>query len=151
MGIKEINKPSGSWCSHCRPGKGCTIYPDRPETCRGFLCDWLASDYLGPEWKPEKSKIVLCTKNDRIIAYVDPATPTAWKKPPYVEGLIHMMRALLPQNRLVYVSVAEHYTLLLPDRFEELGVLGEDDQVLLKTVRTGRGIEYQVEVSRGAG
>jgi hypothetical protein len=148
MGIKEIEKPSGTWCPNCRPGKGCAIYADRPAECRSFLCDWLAHDYLGPEWKPEKSKIVVCTKADRIVAYVDPSTPAAWKKSPYLEGLVHLMRALLPQNRLVYVSVAERYTLLLPDRFEELGALGEDDQVLLKTVRTGTGLEYQVEVSR---
>ncbi|HWC62122.1 MAG TPA: hypothetical protein VG501_00760 [Rhizomicrobium sp.] len=151
MGIKEIDKPSGSWCPHCRPGKGCAIYSDRPEECRTFFCDWLAHDYLGPEWKPEKSKIVLRTRDDRTVAYVDPATPTVWKKPPYIDGLLHMMRALLPQNRLVYVSVAEHYTLLLPDRFEELGPLGSDDQVMLKTIRTGTGIEYKVEVLRGAG
>jgi hypothetical protein len=149
MGIKEIAKPSGAWCPHCRPGHGCAIYAERPDECRSFHCDWLAFEYLGPEWKPEKSKIVLRTKNDRTVAYVDPATPGAWKKPPYLQGLIHLMRALLPQNRLVYVSIAERYTLLLPDRFEELGHLGANDQVMLKTVRTGIGVEYQVEVRRG--
>jgi hypothetical protein len=148
MGIKEIGKPSGSWCPHCRPGRGCLIYQDRPGECRTFMCDWLQAEALGPEWKPEKSKIVLVSRYHRVVAYVDPATPAAWQKPPYLDRLMALMRVGLTENRLVYVSVAERYTLLLPDRFEELGHLGEDDEVLLKTVRTINGFEYQVEVRR---
>ena len=148
MGIKEIEKPSGQWCPHCLPGRGCAIYQDRPGECRSFMCDWLQAEALGPEWKPEKSKIVLVSRYHRMVAYVDPATPTAWKKSPYLERLMALMRVGLPDNRLVYVSVAERYTLLLPDRFEELGPLANDDEVLLKMVRTATGMEYQVDVKR---
>jgi hypothetical protein len=148
MGIKEIEKPSGQWCPHCLPGKGCGIYQDRPTECRTFMCDWLQAEALGPEWKPEKSKIVLVSRYGRMVAYVDPSTPTAWKKSPYLERLMTLMRLGLAENRLIYVSVAERYTLLLPDRFEELGPLANDDEVLLKTIRTAKGLEYQVEVKR---
>jgi hypothetical protein len=146
MGIKEIEKPSGVWCAHCKPGLGCRIYQDRPTECRTFLCDWLQAEALGPEWKPEKSKIVLVSRYHRLVAYVDPSTPAVWKKSPYLDRLMALMRVGLAENRLVYVSVAERYTLLLPDRFEELGPLRPDDEVLLKTVRTAKGLEYQVEV-----
>jgi hypothetical protein len=148
MGIKEIEKPSGAWCPHCNPGKGCKIYMERPTECRTFMCDWLQAEALGPEWKPEKSKIVLVSRHGRIVAYVDPATPMAWKKSPYIERLMALMQVKLPENKLVYVSVAERYTLLLPDGPRELGPLGNDDEVLLKTVRTPKGVEYQVEVKR---
>jgi hypothetical protein len=150
MGIKEIGKPMGSWCSHCKPGKGCGIYSERPEECRTFLCDWLQAEALGPEWKPEKSKIVLVSRYHRIVAYVDPSTPTAWRKSPYLERLTALMQVGLPQSRLVYVSVSERYTLLLPDRFEELGHLGEDDEVQVKTIRMATGgLRYDVKVRRG--
>jgi hypothetical protein len=150
MGIKEIEKPSGQWCPHCLPRKGCAIYDGRPAECRTFNCDWLTAEALGPEWKPEKSKIVLVSRYHRTVAYVDPASPGAWKKSPYYERLMALMQVALPDNRLVYVSVAERYTLLLPDRHRKLGPLGPDDEVLLKTVRTARGLEYQVEVKRAA-
>jgi hypothetical protein len=148
MGIKEIAKPPGQWCPHCRPGKGCNIYLDRPRECRTFSCDWLQAEALGPEWKPEKSKIVLVSRFHRMVAYVDPSTPTAWKKSPYHERLLALMRLGLAENRLVYVSVSERYTLLLPDGPRELGPLGYDDEVLLKTVLTAAGLEYQVDVKR---
>ena len=148
MGIKEIDKPSGQWCPHCLPGRGCAIYSDRPSECRTFNCDWLQAEALGPEWKPEKSKIVLVSRYGRLVAYVDPATPAAWKKSPYYERLLALMQVGLKENRLTYVSVAERYTLLLPDRHRELGPLGQDDEVLLKTIRTATGFAYEVEVKK---
>jgi hypothetical protein len=145
MAIKELGKPSGAWCPHCRPGQGCATYESRPDECRTFTCDWLTREAFGPEWKPDKSKIVLVSRYNRITAYVDPSVPLAWKKSPYLEKLTAMARAGLSRNFLVYVSVAERYTLLLPDRHEELGHLGSDDEVRLKVVRGLKGLEYQVE------
>lgn len=148
MGIKEIEKPSGQWCPHCLVGKGCAIYQDRPSECRTFSCDWLQAEALGPEWKPEKSKIVLVSRYGRMVAYVDPSSPGAWRKSPYLERLMTLVQLGLPEGRLIYVSVSERYTLLLPDRVVELGALGEDDEVLLKTLRTPTGFDYQVEVKK---
>ena len=148
MGIKEIAKPPGQWCSQCQPGKGCGTYQDRPSECRQFICDWLRTDALGPEWKPEKSKIVLVTGHGRIVAYVDPSTPAAWRKSPYHERLMAQVQLGLQESRLVYVSVNENYTLLLPDGNRELGYLGENDEVQLKVMRAPKGVEYQVEVLR---
>jgi len=149
MGIGALDKPSGQWCPHCTPGKGCGIYGERPEECRTFNCDWLMEERLGPEWKPEKSKIVMSSRNNRLVAYVDPSTPTAWRKSPFFETLIALMQRRLSEGRLVYVAVSDRYTLLLPDRHEELGYLSSKDEVLLKTIRTPTGLNYQVEVRRG--
>jgi len=149
MGIGALDKPSGQWCPHCLPGKGCAIYDERPQECRSFNCDWLVEERLGPEWKPEKSKIVMTSSQDKIIAYVDPSSPAAWRKSPFFETLTELMKNGLPQGRLVYVAVSDRYTLLLPDRHEELGQLGPHDEVLLKTIRTPSGLGYQVEVRRG--
>ncbi|HEX4826999.1 MAG TPA: hypothetical protein VFV12_02145, partial [Xanthobacteraceae bacterium] len=50
---------AGQWCRHCKPGRGCRIYDARPQICRQFFCGWMVSATLGPEWKPERSKIIL--------------------------------------------------------------------------------------------
>ena len=148
MGIGALNKPSGHWCPHCRPGKGCGIYGDRPSECRTFNCDWLLNDALGPEWKPEKSKIVMTHRGNKIVAYVDPSAPGQWRKSPFFERLMALVEPSLTRGTLVYVSVSENYILLLPDREEVLGHLGVADEVMLKTVRTATGYAYEVEIHR---
>jgi len=149
MGIGALNKPAGQWCQHCTPGKGCTIYDERPEECRTFSCDWLRNEALGPEWQPEKSKIVMTSTDGKIIAYVDPSSPTQWRKSPFFERLTALMQAALPDGILVYVAVANQYTLLLPDRQEEIGRIGPADQVILKSFRSPMGLRYEVEIRRG--
>jgi hypothetical protein len=151
LGIGALGKPAGQWCPHCQPGKGCAVYETRPEECRTFLCDWLRNEALGPEWKPEKSKIVLASSGKNIIAYVDPSSPMAWRKVPFFERLTSIMHKALPNGGLVYVAVADHYTVLLPDKQQEIGRIGPGDDVILKTFRTALGgLEYDVDVVRGA-
>ena len=31
IGVEELAKPAGQWCTHCDPGHGCRIYPERPD------------------------------------------------------------------------------------------------------------------------
>jgi hypothetical protein len=58
VSVDEIGKPPGVWCKECAPGKGgCKIYESRPEPCRHFLCAWLFTEDLGPEWYPANSKM----------------------------------------------------------------------------------------------
>jgi hypothetical protein len=148
MGIGALSKPAGHWCPHCRPGKGCAIYDHRPSECQSFNCDWLVQERLGPEWKPEKCKIVMTSRDNRVVAYVDPSSPMAWRKPPFYETLIALMKHGLPQGKLVHVAVAGRYLLLLPGREEDLGHLSPQDEVRLETIRTPRGLDYRVEVVR---
>src|SRR5262245_40783104 len=85
MGIPELEKKPGKWCTHCAVGQGCKIYADRPESCRVFDCMYR----LGPpgtdiKLRPDKCKVVIApTTNPMIIsAHVDPGYPDAWKKEP---------------------------------------------------------------------
>lgn len=40
--IPELDKPEFTNCSHLKRGyKGCTIYMDRPVSCKRFACLWL--------------------------------------------------------------------------------------------------------------
>jgi hypothetical protein len=57
--IRELNKPAGRWCVHAERDRGCKIYNERPDTCRGFYCMWRVDATLGPEWKPETAHFVV--------------------------------------------------------------------------------------------
>lgn len=37
--VDPLDKPTGVWCKHARPG--CGIYETRPEECQNFNCLWL--------------------------------------------------------------------------------------------------------------
>ncbi len=61
--IPELNKPVNTWCRHTdleRPGGGCTIYNERPRTCKEYECAWLSGlgeaqdrpDKLGVMYQP---------------------------------------------------------------------------------------------------
>lgn len=63
--IPELSKPVSTWCRHIdlnQPQGGCTIYEDRPRTCREYECAWLSGlgeeqdrpDRLGVMYQPVK-------------------------------------------------------------------------------------------------
>lgn len=147
MGIAELQKPAGHWCPHCLPGKGCGAYEARPYECREFRCSWLADPRIGEEWKPEKSKIVLLMQGARNItkAYVDPATPGAWRKAPYYDTLRRIMHETLPVGGQVSVVLAGKVTLLLPDGEHDLGPMDRNDRIEI----TKMGDRYDARVVKG--
>src|SRR5215831_7728616 len=67
MGIAALDKPEGVWCGHFARGVGCAIYADRPQECRAFVCQWLVNANFGPEWKPNKCKMVLVGDGPRRL------------------------------------------------------------------------------------
>jgi len=40
MGVEELDKPAFKPCRH-EVVQGCSIYNDRPQSCRNFVCVWL--------------------------------------------------------------------------------------------------------------
>jgi len=52
--IAELDKPGMIPCQHLNEN-GCGIYADRPASCRGFECLWLASMSGKPELRPDRS------------------------------------------------------------------------------------------------
>ena len=76
MGVGELNKPAGSWCEHCTPGRGCEVYQDRPLECREFRCLWLAMSDWGPvdsALRPDRSKAVftVTAEDHEVVATLD--------------------------------------------------------------------------------
>ena len=84
MAIDELAKPQGTWCPHCKPGRGCSLYGAHPASCQSFQCGWLANLDMPDEVRPDRSKVVLDIDSDgnRVIARCDPGHPMAWQREP---------------------------------------------------------------------
>ena len=57
--IPEFDKPCHRWCTHCEPGRGCSIYAERPQRCRDFLCLWMQWPALDDKLRPDRSGVLL--------------------------------------------------------------------------------------------
>lgn len=145
MRVKELEKPPGSWCAHCRPGRGCGIYEARPQECRVFLCDWLTHAELGPEWRPDKSKMILMrAAGARIVVKCDPGFPQAWRKEPYRTLLMRWSAQAGPRGGEVIVTVGHEMTVLANGHELRVGAVGEQDAFSIDYDTTGRPIRCNV-------
>jgi uncharacterized protein len=78
LGVQELDKPPNKWCVLCDIGEGCSIYPDRPRTCRDFECGYLLSN-LPINFRPDKLHMVITgeTADGSVLIHVDPHYPNA--------------------------------------------------------------------------
>lgn len=130
MAIETLAKPAGSWCQHCKPGRGCAIYADRPDECADFACLWLANDLLDERWRPNQSKLVVTTSDDGVEIRCDPGSPNAWRKEPYA-GDIRAWAAEGERNDMtVVIIVGRRMILVTTDREFDLGIVGPDERIV---------------------
>lgn len=95
---EQFKKPAGQWCPECDIGKGCKVYQDRPEPCRGFVCLYvhgiLEGVPLDPKLRPDRCGVVLSpTTDDNIAVSVDWPRTEAWKREPVFSLLRQFLRA----------------------------------------------------------
>lgn len=117
--VKEIGLKPFTRCPKLRDwtsthGPGCSIYADRPYSCRGWSCLWLKSAQLPDEMRPDRSGVVvdevveLISVEDnktgkvteRIAAqmWVAKGHEDDWKKPEIgggIEALVRHVGALI--------------------------------------------------------
>ncbi|WP_375461275.1 hypothetical protein [uncultured Enterovirga sp.] len=150
--IPPLAKPAGAWCRHCRPGRGCVIHPDRPQHCRDFHCLWITQAWLGPEWKPDRSKMVLTidAATRFLLVQVDHGAPNAWRAEPYYRQLKQWSGAAAGRGQHVIVFLNKSATVILPDRDVPLGVMGPTDRIVARERRTATGTSIDVERVAGA-
>jgi hypothetical protein len=151
--VPAIDKAAGQWCRHCTPGGGCGIYETRPQQCRSFHCMWMTTDFLGPEWKPEKAKFVLVTDPAtlNLLVQVDPGQPKAWQVQPYYQQLKRWAQAALAESKHVIVFNGKAATVVLPDKDVALGVIAPDDRIVFQRRDTLHGLLVDVrKVKAGA-
>jgi hypothetical protein len=84
LDIPGIPKPAGSWCKACQPGRGCTIYDNRPEVCRAFACGWLVDGSFGDEWRadPQSHGAADGAKDGYLVLYIKPPPRQAIRRSP---------------------------------------------------------------------
>lgn len=63
LGVAELDKEKGKWCARCAIGTGCTIYEDRPKSCKDFACMWLQYEEMPEGWRPDKVKLFIWEPN----------------------------------------------------------------------------------------
>ena len=145
--VPALEKSAGSWCRHCQPGRGCGIHETRPQHCRSFHCMWMTQTWLGPEWKPDRSKLVLSVDpaTHFLLVQVDPGAPGAWRREPYYGQLKSWAAAGIGQGRQVIVFLNKSATVILPDRDVALGVMGPNDRIVARERRTPHGVTLDVE------
>lgn len=150
--VPALDKPAGRWCPHCRPGGGCGIHATRPDHCRSFHCLWMTAEWLGPEWKPERCKMVLTIDPATRFLYVqvDPGSPAAWKRDPYYGQLKAWSAAAAREGRHVVVFLDKSATVVLPDRDVPLGPFEPGDRLVARPRATPNGTVLDVEKVRAA-
>ena len=145
--VPAVESVAGQWCRHARSGRGCAIHAERPHHCRAFHCLWMTEAWLGPEWKPERAKMVLSL--DPVTRFlqvqVDPGQATAWRREPYYGQLKRWAAASLPRQRHVLVFVNRQATVVLPDRDVPLGEFTPGDRLVARERATPAGIILEVE------
>jgi hypothetical protein len=148
--VPDIGKPAGKWCQHIVQGKGCGIHATRPQMCRDFFCQWIYSDDLGPEWKPEVSHFVMSIYpgSNSLNISVDPGYPQAWREERYLRRFRVWAGAALEQGDQVLVFNGPRVIAILPDREVELGEIRPGDRIV--SLKNGVG-QFDVQVKRAAG
>ena len=145
VGVEELAKPIGAWCSHCHLQKGCAIYETRPPSCRMFICQWMLAAGLGPEWKPDRAKFAMLKSagGRHLTVFADPGNPFAWRRSPYYENLKHWAAYGVRNTadlHLLDVMIGPRCIVILPDREVEIGNLEPDEMIHLACRETAGGV-----------
>ncbi|WP_336485296.1 hypothetical protein [Methylobacterium nigriterrae] len=150
--VPAVESVAGQWCRHTQAGRGCAIHATRPAHCRAFHCLWMTESWLGPEWKPDRAKMVLSLDpvSRHMNVQVDPGQPNTWRREPYYGQLKRWAIASLAQKRHVLVHVNKSTTVVLPDRDVPLGIFEPGDRLVARERMTPMGPVVDVEKVRAA-
>jgi hypothetical protein len=69
--IIELDKPRNTWCKNCTIGKGCNVYPDRPNSCKAFECVWLKNPDLPDALRPDRIGVYGVDSGDYVKLVAD--------------------------------------------------------------------------------
>lgn len=111
----------------------------------------MTQGWLGPDWKPERAKMVLTIDPATrfLLVQVDPGSANAWRADPYYRQLKQWAAAAMPRRQHVVVFLNKSATVILPDRDVPLGVMGPGDRIVARERRTASGMTLDVEKVAG--
>jgi hypothetical protein len=150
VAVRELAKPGGVWCPHCRAGIGCTIYESRPSECATYECGYLVLPSLGEEWKPSTSRLIISREvsKTRLDIHVDPGRPDAWRRQPYYGVIKQWSQHAVTQREQVVVIVGERTIVILPDHDVDLGVMAADEMIAIVETPSGGARQYEAYAVR---
>lgn len=127
--VADLDKPTGIWCTHCAIGSGCTIYADRPQSCREYNCLYLMNPNLPEFWHPLRSHMVLQSGSsaNSMVIMVDPERPFAWRSEPYATTIRGFAEQLCRQGGIVIIKTGSRIHIALPDQVVDMGECEESD------------------------
>ncbi|WP_248311164.1 hypothetical protein [Bosea sp. UNC402CLCol] len=101
----------------------------------------MITDILGPEWKPERSKLVMAIdpNTNFLMVQVDPGSPRAWRLEPYYSQLKKWSVAGDQTGRRVVVFLNNKATVVLPDGEHEVGIIGPGEKLQIQRPSTPNG------------
>lgn len=136
MGVSDLPTPKvpHRWCDHCIIGLGCSIYEQRPKTCREFECVWLQDTrgLMDEAMRPDKLRVVFQPTDDGcgLVAHCDPGDPMAWRRAKSIE----VLRACARAGFHASARVGDRYWLItktmewpVPDQYLRRGPHGKVD------------------------
>jgi hypothetical protein len=93
--IDELKKPAGPACAHCAAGGGCAIYPERPQVCRDFECEWLTSRAFPRHMRPDRIGTIFMEAHDadEYRAVCAPGRALAWRQPRVFAHLVAVAKS----------------------------------------------------------
>ena len=150
MAVQALDKPVGTWCQHCAPGRGCKIHETRPQECRAFNCLWLGDPKFPENLRPDRTKVVFVLEagGGRVAAHVDPSAPAAWRQGEVYSVLKNLAVQAAQSRRQVVVFVRDAATAILPDRDVPLGPVQIGQQIIYSLRQTPDGPRIEPRVER---
>ena len=127
----------GAACQHFNAG--CTIYADRPKSCRSFECVWLMDPQMPHRFRPDQTRVVLDQDADgqRLIARCDPANPMAWRRNPMHGALRTYATQTWRTDKLVLAVAGRRTWVITPKADIDLGDL--DPEARLRVIEDANG------------
>jgi hypothetical protein len=106
---------------------------------------------LGPEWKPDKAKLVVSILPNFpfLDVWVDQSVPNAWREPPYFTQIKQWAVEGSEHGKFVLVRIGPRLIAVLPDREIDLGHVDPEAQIAVSRERGPTGVRYDVEVRPG--
>ena len=130
----EFKKLPGVRCPHLVTGLGCSIYTDRPSTCRTYHCGWRYLPFLSDNWRPDRSgALIAFTPKDELPRGYERGVGFILVTPPpsgFARALYHYIAHLIADGVFVTLAVPGppgHYpaVTVLNDRLKDAAKRGD--------------------------
>jgi hypothetical protein len=142
------NKPQGVWCKHCKPGRGCGIWQERPQFCRDYHCQWFFIPSLGPEWRPDVAKFVINLSPDEFWYEIvtDSSNPHAWRREPYGSKIRAVAGIRMTEGKGVMLHLHDKRFIITPTEELDIGSFPPDAKFGFRVSISSGQTTYHVDV-----